>query len=74
MFEEEWRLMTSNMKWQPMGNLGLLGREEKRAEESPTEKGQASREEKNASPPPPPSVKPPPPKPPSTYANDKIRL
>ena len=66
--------MTSNMKWQAMGNLGLLGREHQGAEESPSEKGKASREEQIAPPPPPQSAKPPPPKPPSTYANDKPGL
>ena len=66
-------LTTSNMKWQTMGNLGLLRRAEQRAEESPAKKGQASREEQNAPPPPPQSATPPPPKPPSTYANDKPR-
>ena len=64
--------MTSNMKWQKMGNLGLLN--EKRVGGSPTERGKASREEQNAPRPPPQIAKPPPPKPPSTYANDKIRL
>ena len=49
---------------------------EKKVEESPTEKGGASGEEQNVPRPPvkPQSAKPPPPTPPSTYANDKLRL
>ena len=63
--KEEWGLMTSNAKWQTMGNLGLSKREEKGAEAAPSEKGKPSSVEQNAPPPTPQSAKPPPPMPPS---------
>ena len=62
--KEEWRLMTNNMKWQAMGNLGLSN--EKKGGRISNQKGGTSGEEQKVPRPPPQSAKPAPPKPPST--------